>query len=177
MFQRAMLSAMTATASLYGKWNVLPDLGRIHMKTSRVGLISVNAHAPIIGGFADWLAHKADLAIDIGIGNISTGNALLDPEVRSLINKGSDGVLRFVGAGHATNDELRFEGHATAGNIVVPIVLLGRPGGLSEHDVLDIVLSGTATFEDIKLPLPGFGHVKKIDVHIAGDIKLVRGED
>ncbi len=163
---------MTAKSTVHGKWNVLPDLGKIHMKSSRVGLITISAIAPIVGGFADWLPHKADMSLDIDLHNITTGNRMLDGQVRKVILSGSDGILRFKGAGVASDDELQFDGDAVCGNIVVPMSLTGESQGLSDEGILDIVLGGLASFEDLKLPIPGFRHIDKIDLHIDGDIKL-----
>ena len=89
---------------------------------------------------------------------MKTGNRLLDPEVHALVNSGSDGVLTFDGVSHVTDDEVRFEEPSVGGQRGVPLVLTGEPvddGG----DSREVKLDGTATFDDVHLPLPGFGNV------------------
>ncbi|MBP7972932.1 MAG: hypothetical protein WAT42_07335 [Candidatus Nanopelagicales bacterium] len=161
------------TSKHLGQWQIQPREGEVHMKTSRVGLFSISATAPIVGGEADWTTAEADLVIQIGLNEMKTGNSLLDPEVQKLINRGSDGMLTFKGSGHAHDDEVRFEGTATAGNVVVPMILLGEAEEESETQ-REVKVSGTATFDDLHLPLPGLSHVRKIDLHIEAMLRLLR---
>ena len=76
-----------------------------------------------------------------------------------------DGVLTFDGVSHVTDDEVRFEGRAWAGNVEVPLVLTGEPVD-DDGDSREVKLDGTATFDDVHLPLPGFGNVTSIDVKV-----------
>ena len=156
-----------------GQWTVVAREGHINLKTNRIGIFTIDATAPIVGGEADWAAGRARLKFEVGINEVKTGNRLLDPEVHALVNSGSDGVLTFDGVGHVTDDELRFEGRAWAGNVEVPLVLTGEPVD-DDGDSREVKLDGTATFDDVHLPLPGFGNVTSIDVKVEGLLKLMR---
>lgn len=156
-----------------GKWQVEARQGSMQLKTSRIGVFEVNAHAPITGGSADWEADSATLTFGVAIGEVKTGNALLDPEVHALVHKGSDGILTFAGSGRVSSDEVHFEGTATAGNVRVPLELTGDVAGDSPRS-RDLRISGTATFTDIHIPLPGFSHLDHVDVRIEGDLRLTR---
>ncbi len=159
----------------HGTWAVQAREGIIKLKTNRIGLIKVNASAPIVGGEADWTAQQASLLLLVGISEVTTGNMLLDPEVHALVNRGSDGVLSFKGKGTVTDDHVEFAGHAWAGNVKVPLTLTGTSTGELEHE-RDVTIGGTATFKDIHLPIPGFTHVNSIDVHFEGLVKLTRSD-
>lgn len=156
-----------------GQWQVEPRMGSIQLKTDRIGIFTIDAHAPILGGTADWAAKSATLIFEVAIGEVKTGNALLDPEVHALVHKGSDGVLTFTGKGAVTGDAIRFKGTAKAGDVEVPLTITGEASG-DESTSRDITISGTATFEDIHIPIPGFTHLRQIEVHITGDLKLTR---
>ncbi len=151
-----------------GSWT-LSNEATISMKTSRVGLFSIHAHAPVIDGSALISDGQVTLEFVVAIDRVATGNPLLDPEVHALVGSGSDGKLTFSGTGPSLAG---VEGHASAGTVVVPLSLSAQPS--TEADSLDLDLRGTTTFEDIHLPLPGMGHIKKIDVDISGLITLMR---
>lgn len=164
-----------AKSKQHGQWQVVARQGHIKLRTSRIGMFTIDATAPIVGGEADWAAGKATLKLQVGISEVKTGNRLLDPEVHALVNSGSDGVLTFDGEGHVSDREVRFEGRAWAGSVEVPLVLTGEPQDGGEDDEFrDVKIDGTATFEDIHVPLPGFGHVKSIDVEIEGLLRLMK---
>ncbi|MEI6620675.1 MAG: hypothetical protein WCP28_02040 [Actinomycetes bacterium] len=143
------------------------------MKTDRVGVFVIDAHAPILGGSADWTSQVAQLTFDVAISEVKTGNPLLDPEVHALVKKGSDGVLTYHGTGSADGDEVQFEGTAKAGDVEVPMAITGDVEG-SGDDPRDLRLTGTATFSDVHIPLPGFGHVHEVKIHVVGVLQLTR---
>lgn len=147
----------------------------MRIKTSRIGFFSVNATAPIVGGEAQWSTSDVELTFSVGIDEVRTGNALLDPEVHALVAKGSDGNLTFVGSGKADGQDYKFVGTATAGNIEVPLELLASPQPADDDShTRDVSVSGTAVFKDIHIPLPGMKDLKHVDVHIEGVLRLTR---
>lgn len=157
----------------HGQWQISATEGHIELVTSKIGLFSVKAHAPIIGGEADWQPDDADLKLLIGIDQAKTGNPLLDPQLRSFIKRTSDGILTFEGSGHVHDDEVNFSGEAWAGTIRVPMSLTGDSAGELDHE-RDVQIKGSATFTDVSIPLPGFSKVREIDIHITGFLKLTR---
>lgn len=151
-----------------GSWTLATE-STIQLKTSRIGLLSVHAHAPVVTGTATITDGHVELEFVVAIDKVRTGNPVLDPEVHALVRSGSDGMLTFAGTGEALDG---VEGHATAGNIKVPLQL--QADGRPDADSLDLDVRGQTTFEDIHLPLPGMGHIKKIDVDISGLLTLMR---
>ena len=46
-----------------GQWTVVAREGHINLKTNRIGIFTIDATAPIVGGEADWAAGRAQLKI------------------------------------------------------------------------------------------------------------------
>lgn|GEM_PF-1264014 len=145
---------------------VAPREGQLRMTTSRIGFFTVNAHAPFVGGELQHEDDQLRLVLESAINEMETGKSILDRELRNIINKGSNGLLVFDGIGPAVG-ELAFTGMATCGNIKVPIVLDAKR--INESTVS---VAGIATFEDIKLKLPGLGSIKKVDLNLQGEFHL-----
>lgn len=158
---------MNASAS--GQWKIAERAGHIRIKTSRIGFLSVNADAPVLGGSVTVTPELIEIEFHVGIGEVSTGSHLLDPEVHALVHRGSDGVLRFQGTGPG-GASLAFTGTAKAGNIEVPLTL--DAAGTLTRETKELPVAGLAVFEDISLPLPGMGHIDHLDVHIEGLLDL-----
>lgn len=151
-----------------GTWQ-LANESTITMKTSRIGLFGIHAHAPVVDGTARIEDGEVTLEFIVAIDQVSTGNPVLDPEVHALVHSGSDGRLTFTGTG-ATLAEVT--GHASAGNVKVPLELsaASAPGG----DDLHLQVTGRTSFTDLHLPLPGMSHIHQIDVDIEGLLTLIR---
>lgn len=130
----------------------------MNIKTSRIGLLTIHATAPIVDG------HMSDshLTFTVRIDEVNTGNPLLDPEIHALIHEVTSGTLTFTGqrAGEV------YSGSATAGQITVPLDLSTT---IEESQVL---VAGTSTFQDVHVPLPGLGHIKHLSVDIDGSLHL-----
>lgn len=151
-----------------GTWTLATE-ATISMKTSRIGLFGIHAHAPVVDGTAQIADGQVRLEFIVAIDQVSTGNPMLDPEVHALVHSGSDGRLTFTGTGASLAE---VTGHATAGNVKVPLELsaAGAPGG----DDLELQVTGRTTFTDIHLPLPGMGHINQVDIDIEGLLTLMR---
>lgn len=160
------------TSIHHGQWEVQPGEGLMHLQTKRIGIFKINAKAPIVGGFADWTKQTAELQVQIGINEVKTGYSILDPQVRKLVNSGSDGILVFDGTGVVTDSSIDFEGTAKAGDVEVPLTLTGDPGADEADGSRKVSIQGTAIFDDISLPIPGFSHLNSIEIHIDGVVEL-----
>lgn len=153
-----------------GEWRVAQE-SVINMKTSRIGLFSVHAKAPVVDGTAQISDGEVTLEFIVAIDQVRTGNPILDPEVHALVNSTSDGRLTFSGTGASLAE---VNGHASAGTITVPLELVADPDSNDVDDALGLQLRGRTTFTDIHLPLPGMGHIKHLDIDIDGLITLMR---
>lgn len=140
------------------------------MKTSRIGLFTFNATAPIVGGELDEGTNRS-LTVLLKIDELSAGNRLLDSQARSLVKSGSDGILTFVGEGDEDNAEA-FSGTAKAGDVEVPMTVLLGAALDTTDEYREVKLSGQATFNDVHIPLPGLSNIKSIDVQLEGVLRL-----
>lgn len=157
-----------------GEWQVDPDSGIISLKTKRIGIFKVNAKAPIVGGLASWSKSEARLQVDIDINQIKTGYSILDPQFKKLIASGSDGILVFTGEGVNAPVDISYAGKAQAGDVVVDMTVVGNLAGETDLAAQSMAISGTATFTDISIPVPGFSQLKSIDILIEGMLQLTR---
>lgn len=131
----------------------------MNIRTNRIGLLSIHATAPVVGGRLS----DAELEFTVRLDKVATGNPLLDPELHALIHEITSGTLTFSG----TRSGDTFIGHATAGNVEVPLELIQTrtPDGALE-------VAGTSRFSDVHVPLPGLGHIKHLEVDIEGHLHL-----
>lgn len=133
----------------------------------------MRATAPVIGGDLVWSRKTARLRLTVAIDRVRTGNAMLDVETRALVRRGSAEVLTFVGAGPVRTSTITIVGEASAGRITVPLVLTGRASFESEPGA-SLELSGTASFENVRIPMRGVRGTHRLDVRVTGDLSLVR---
>lgn len=140
-----------------GDKKVVGDGSRMNVRTSRIGLLSIHATAPVINGEVS----ETRLEFTVQIDSIATGNPLLDPELQELIRQLTEGTLTF--SGERTGEA--YVGKAQAGTISVPLTLTATGDGPLE-------LNGTSHFDDLHLPLPGLGHIKHLEVDIDGRLHL-----
>jgi hypothetical protein len=138
---------------------VLSDGSQMNIRTNRIGLLTIHATAPVVGGTVS----ETMLEFTVRIDRVATGNPALDPELHALIRELTSGTLRFEGQRAGGG----FDGRATAGNITVPLSLNATP---SESGPL--LVEGTSSFADVHVPLPGLGHIKHLRVDIDGHIHL-----
>jgi len=146
----------------------------MHIRTNRIGLLSIQASAPVVAG--TWT--DTHLEFTVRIDQVTTGNPLLDPELHLLIGELTGGTLAFAGrqngtAGSGTAStgtarcELLYSGTASAGDITVALSLLATPVGDRRLD-----LTGKSSFSDVRTPLPGLGYVEHLEVDIDGHLDL-----
>lgn len=152
-----------------GQWSV-DGPSTISLKTSRVGLMSFHAHAPVVHGTVRIDDGDVEVQFDVAIDQVATGNPLLDPEVHALVRAQSDGRLRFQGNGA---DLTALTGTASAGTISIPLELVAAESQTTD-DGVDLQINGQTSFKDIHVPLPGLGHIKHIDIDISGVLTLLR---
>lgn len=164
-----------ATISGEQEWQVAEREGHVRLKTGRIGLIgSIDASAPIVGGQATWSVEQVSLVLKLAINEVKAGNALLDAAARRLVSSGSDGVLTFEGTGDATGGAVTLDGHAWAGDVKVAMVVKCDAPVDVDDQSRELQISGAATFDDVKIPLPGFGKVNSIDIEVVGMLSLSR---
>jgi len=143
----------------------------VNLKTGRIGLMRLDLQAPVLGGHLNLAKSSSDLEIVLDLGQVRTGNPIIQSAMRSLVGTGEDSHLVFQAAG-ASDDLLRFEGQAQAGDVVVPMEVTAVITGSAPK--LTVELTGWARFTDVHLPLPGFSRVDSIEVDVNTEIPFVK---
>jgi hypothetical protein len=137
---------------------VVSDGSQMHIRTNRIGLLSIHATAPVVAG----VLSEQELEFTVRIDRVATGNPLLDPELHALIHQITSGTLVFRGR---RSGEV-FSGSAKAGDITVPLDLATDVSGEG------LSLRGRSQFSDVRVPLPGLSHIRHLEVDIDGRIYL-----
>jgi hypothetical protein len=137
---------------------IVSDHSVMKVSTSRIGLLSIHATAPVVDGTVS----DDHLSFTVRIDEVNTGNPLLDPELHALIHQITSGTLTYSGSRTSGG----FAGQAQAGEITVPLHLStsSADGGLD--------VAGTSQFRDVHVPLPGMGHIRHLEVDIDGRLHL-----
>lgn len=138
---------------------VVSDGSEMHVRTNRLGLLTIHATAPVVDGEVS----DTTLTFTVRIDQVETGNPLLDPELHALIREITRGTLTFSGQHNGGV----YEGQASAGSITVPLSL-----SASATDGGPLEVSGSSQFSDVHVPLPGLGHIKHLVIDIDGRLHV-----
>ncbi len=153
-----------------GEWTIQERASDISIETSRVGFLRIHATAPITGGQLTISDDEVVMNFGVAINEVRTSSHILDPEVRSLVNGHSDGILRFSGQGRTAPAAVDLIGKSQAGDVVVDLALKATPHDDAHRPALAV--AGESHFENIHLPLPGLGDIRRITVTITGLLDL-----
>lgn len=155
-------------------WQLATE-SRIEMRTSRIGMMSFHAHAPVTAGTIDLTNGIVKVEFTVAIDRVSTGNPLFDPEVHALVRSASDGNLTFTGQGSTLT---QVPGFAQAGNVKVPLDVSADERALAAdaHGAVLLKLSAATAFQNISVPLPGLGHISHVEVTISGTLHVEPGQ-
>ncbi|MEZ5115947.1 MAG: hypothetical protein R2737_06740 [Candidatus Nanopelagicales bacterium] len=171
-----------------GSWQIdIAGPPLVHLKTARIGLIRLEASAPVLGGVFRLGAGDAGagdtggdtqdgtgLRLELGLDQLTTGNPLLQAAARVLVSRGNGERLVFdarAAAGTTHGGPWDFAGDARAGDVVVPMTVTAQHAGGGR-----LTLGGSATFQDVHIPLPGLSHLNEISFEVASEVRLDLGD-
>lgn len=145
-----------------GSWTVhTVDGADVRLRSGRIGLMSVDVSAPVTGG--ELVVSSADgvrFTLRMDLGQLKTGNFLLQAAARSLVSRHDAGVLSYDGHGSAADSGWQVTGHATAGDVDLVLDLAITAIGTPTDPMAEIELVGSADVGTVHLPLPGLGTVE-----------------
>lgn len=148
-----------AEAWPHGAWTIPAiDGAEVRLRSGRIGLVTVDATAPISAGRLTVGPQAAALELSIALGRMRTGNLLLQTAARSLIS--AHRVQDLVYAGTGPVDAMTVRGMATAGDIAVEITLRIAAIGPPHDPTAEIEVTGGANVGTVHIPLPGMGTVE-----------------
>ena len=150
---------MTAGLPL-GSWIVhTVDGAEVRLRSGRIGLMSVDVSAPVTGGELVSTDDGVRFTLRMDLGQLRTGNFLMQAAARSLIARHDAGVLSYDGHGTAADAGWQVSGHAKAGDVDLVLDLTVTAIGPTDDPMLEIELVGSADVGTVHLPLPGLGTV------------------
>ena len=151
---------MTAGQPL-GSWIVhTVDGAEVRLRSGRIGLMSVDVSAPVTGGELVSADEGVRFTLRMDLGQLRTGNFLMQAAARSLVSRHDAGVLSYDGRGTAADGGWQVRGRATAGDVALVLDLVITAIGPVDAPMREIELVGTADVGTVHLPLPGLGTVE-----------------
>lgn len=135
------------------------DGGHVRLRSGKIGLMSIDASAPVSGGELVIDGDQATFTLRLDLGQMRTGNFLLQAAARSLISSNDVHVLTYEGSGPAGATGWKVSGTAVAGPIEVPLDLTITGIGPGGSPMAEIDITGSANVGTVHLPLPGMGTV------------------
>lgn len=135
------------------------DGGHVRLRSGKMGLMSLDASAPVSGGELLIEGDHATFTLRLDLGQMRTGNFLLQAAARSLISSNDVHVLTYAGSGPAVDEGWRVSGTAVAGPVEVPLDLTIAGTGAGGDPMVEIDITGSANVGTVHLPLPGMGTV------------------
>lgn len=135
------------------------DGGHVRLRSGKIGLMSLDASAPVSGGELVIDGDQATFTLRLDLGQMRTGNFLLQAAARSLISSNDVHVLTYEGSGPAVDTGWHVSGTAAAGSIEVPLDLTITGIGPQGNPMAEIDIAGSANVGTVHLPLPGMGTV------------------
>jgi hypothetical protein len=143
------------------------DDAHVHLKTQRIGLITLEVDAPVSAGHLHVGPDSSAFRIELALDRLSTPNPLLEKAARALVSRGNGEALVFDATGPGGAGSWSFSGDARAGDVVVPMSVDAR---LRDGGTLDV--TGEATFHDVHIPLPGLSHLKEISFAVSAALPI-----
>lgn len=150
------------------------DGGHVRLRSGRIGLITIDATAPVSGGELDVWGDDARFTLHLDLGGLRTGNFLLQAAARSLVSSNRVTVLVYEGSGGADAGGWRVSGTAVGGTIEVPLDLVITAIGTAGDPMSEIDIAGSASVGTVHIPLPGIGTVEDFGFDVEARLALTR---
>lgn len=147
-------------------WSVLPG-AVVRLTSARVGLLSMDATAPITSGSIAYIDASITLDLDIALDQLKA-NLLLQTAARGLVKQHGATRLSFQASGQRDGQPIRVSGSAQAGDVVVPMTLTIERVGVEAR------VFGTASLGSVDLPLPGVGRIDDFSFNVDTHLTLAR---
>ncbi len=135
------------------------DGGHVRLRSGRIGLVSIDATAPVVGGSLTIAEASVTFTLKLALEKLKTGNFLLQAAARSLVTSNKAHELDYEGTGGTTGEGWSVTGSAVGGTIEVPLALAITAIGPSDSPMAEIDIMGSAQVGRVHIPLPGLGTV------------------
>ena len=147
-------------------WVVLPG-SQVRLTSARIGLMSMDATAPISHGSITCQDETVTLDLEISLDQLKS-NLLLQSAARALVKQHSATRLTFHATGPLDTHPWQVTGTAVAGDVEIPLTLSLTRTGDTAH------ATGSANLGTVDLPLPGVGRLEDFSFSVDAQVALAR---
>lgn len=148
------------------------DGGHVRLRSGRIGLVNVDATAPVVGGALVIADVSVTFTLQLALEKLKTGNFLLQAAARGLVTSNKANVLDYEGSGVASGGGWEVSGSAVGGPIEVPLDLAITMIGPSHDPMSEIDIAGSAQIGRVHIPLPGLGTVDDFGFDVEAKLAL-----
>ena len=142
-----------------GHWTVKAvDGADVHLRSGRIGLMSVDVTAPVTAGELYVGPELVQLRLTMALDRLRT-NFVMQSAARSLVKRNDAHNLSYDGVGSPGSYPWLVTGAAVAGDIKVDLSLTVTPVGPEDDPMAEIQMVGSVDVGTVHLPLPGLGTV------------------
>ena len=152
-----------------GSWTIDPG-SPITLTTDELGGMSLEVSAPVTGGRLHVATSKVLLRLEMSLEKLKASNFLMQGAARALVKRFDGDLLIFEAEGSAQAHPWAVSGNARAGQVDVPMSVLATPK--PGDDPRQLLLGGTVTMDDVKIPVPGLSGITSITFSIDGTVGL-----
>lgn len=147
------------------------ESAHVRLKSGRIGLVAVDAAAPVIAGQLSVESDRVDFALELALDKLTSPNFIMQRAARGIVTNYDGHILRYIGTGRGANAPWKVSGVAQAGTITVELDIVLSPLEAA-HPRLEVAVSGVASFGDVSLPIPGMRRVENLTCDVDGHLVM-----
>ena len=145
------------------RWTIADPAALVRIRTNRVGLMSVEATAPIRRGMFALTDQDCTLELVLALNQIGA-SFLLERAARALLSAHRVEDLSYLARGSGGSAPWQVRGDAVAGEVSVDLAVDLTPRGLQQDAMARVELRGFASLGPVDLPLPGLGRTEDLQI-------------
>lgn len=153
-----------------GVWRVTTPDAHVSLRSNRIGLMDLQASAPVRSGLVTVTADAARLELLLALEQLRAPFPL-ERAARALLSAHRVHDLAYVATGPGGEAPWSVRGNAIAGEVVVDLAVKVTPRGPLHDEMAQVELHGSAALGAVDLPLPGLGRID--DLRVSLDSVLV----
>lgn len=155
-----------------GRWRVGNPEAVVRLRSNRVGLMNLEATAPIRRGQVDVTETEVTVDLVLALDQLRT-SFLIERAARSLVAQHKAHDLSFMGTGAGGPSPWRVQGDAVCVDVVIDLAVTVTPIGPAHDPMSRVDLLGHAALGRVELPLPGMGALDDLHVTLDSALDLV----
>ncbi|MFM8352129.1 MAG: hypothetical protein ACKN9D_13820 [Actinomycetales bacterium] len=156
-----------------GVWRVPTPDAHVRLRSNRIGLMDLEASAPVRSGLLTVSADAARIELVLALEQLRA-SFLLERAARALVSAHQVHDLAYDATGPGGKAPWSVRGDAIAGNVVVDLTVEVTPRGPAHDEMAQVELRGFAALGAVELPLPGLGRIDDLRVTLDSVLALQR---